>query len=178
MARATPLLTVVFLTLLTFVHGALCAKPIGTRKASDVVAQLGLAPNPEKGYFKETFRDTLLINNGTRSASTAIYYLLEGSAGLSAWHRIDSVEVWHWYAGDPLTLSLSLNDGSGVRNVVLGPDVFSGQSPQIVIRSWEWQAARSQGSWTLVGTTGEFDLCFLGQSCADTMACLPSRSGF
>ncbi len=131
-------------------------RPVETRKASDVVAQLGLAPNPEKGYFKETFRDTLLINNGTRSASTAIYYLLEGAVGVSAWHRIDAVEVWHYYAGAPLTLSLSRNDGSGVRNVVLGPDVFSGQSPQVVIGSWEWQRAKSEGSWTLVGTTGAF----------------------
>ncbi len=155
-ATTTSLLYLLFLTLLGFVHGALCAKPIETRKASDVVAQLGLAPNPEKGYFKETFRDTLLINNGTRSASTAIYYLLEGSAGVSAWHRIDAVEVWHWYAGAPMTLSLALGDGSGVRKVVLGPDVFSGQSPQVVIRSWEWQRAKSEGSWTLVGTTGEY----------------------
>ncbi len=155
MSRITPLFCVVFLALLSLVHGACATKPIGTRKANEVVAKLGLIANPEKGYYKETFRDTLLVNNGTRSASTAIYYLLEGSAGNSAWHRIDAVEVWHYYAGAPLTLSLSLNNGSGVRNVVLGPDVFSGQSPQVVVGSWEWQRARSQGDWTLVGTTGE-----------------------
>ncbi|KAL2024897.1 hypothetical protein VTK56DRAFT_3596 [Thermocarpiscus australiensis] len=132
-------------------------KPVEKHTAQQVVAKLGLAPNPEKGYYKETFRDTLSVstaNNGTsRPASTAIYYLLEGAAGQSLWHRIDAAEVWHYYAGAPLTLSLSLNDESGVREVVLGPDIFRGQQPQVVVRSWEWQSARSEGDWTLVGTT-------------------------
>ncbi|KAG7291336.1 hypothetical protein NEMBOFW57_001351 [Staphylotrichum longicolle] len=136
-------------------HQKCVEKPIGKRTAKEVIDKLGLAANPEKGYFKETFRDSLLINtgNGTRSASTAIYYLLEGSAGESLWHRIDAAEVWQYYAGAPLTLSLSQNDGKGVRKVVLGPDVFKGQQPQVVIGSWEWQSAKSEGAWTLVGTT-------------------------
>ncbi|KAL2126698.1 hypothetical protein VTI74DRAFT_386 [Chaetomium olivicolor] len=167
MTRITLLFSIVSLVLLGFFQGALAnpetvgqsqscvGKPIGKRTAKEVIDRLGLAANPEKGYFKETFRDPLLINtgNGTRSASTAIYYLLEGSAGESHWHRIDAVEIWHYYAGAPLTLSLSLNDGNGVRKVVLGPDVFKGQQPQVVIRSWEWQRAKSEGDWTLVGTT-------------------------
>lgn len=137
-------------------------KPIGKRTAQEVIAQLGLAANPEHGYFRETFRDELTVQtmtaNGTsvaRSASTAIYYLLEGAVGHSLWHRIDAAEVWHWYAGAPLTLQLSRDDGAGVRDVVLGPDVFAGQQPHVVIGSWEWQRARSHGDWTLVGTTGE-----------------------
>jgi hypothetical protein len=45
--------------------------------AQDVVKQLGLIPNIEKGYYIETFEDDLVVL-GNRSASTAIYYLLEG----------------------------------------------------------------------------------------------------
>ncbi|KAK6210786.1 hypothetical protein LQW54_005834 [Pestalotiopsis sp. IQ-011] len=126
--------------------------PIDQRSAQEVVQQLQLAPNPEKGYYLQTFEDPVRVNN--RSVSTAIYYLLEGSAGQSVWHRLlDAAEVWHFYAGAPLTLSLSLDDGNPVAKHVLGPDIFCGQSPQIVIPTGTWQSARSLGSWTLVGTT-------------------------
>ncbi|KAK0610373.1 RmlC-like cupin domain-containing protein [Bombardia bombarda] len=130
-------------------------KPIEKRSALDVIKKLNLTANPEKGYFVETFRDPILVGfNGTsRAASTAIYYLLEGAVGQSIWHRVDAVEVWHYYAGAPLTLSLSFNNGTGVRKTTLGPDVFDNQKPQVVIGQWEWQQARSLGEWTLVGTT-------------------------
>ncbi|KAK3352530.1 RmlC-like cupin domain-containing protein [Lasiosphaeria hispida] len=134
------------------------SKPISQRTAQEVVAQLNLIPNVEKGYFIETFRDSENVTTAaagvpTRAASTAIYYLLEGAVGDSVWHRVDAAEVWHYYAGAPLTLSLSYDDGTPLRKVKLGPDVFEGQSPQVAIRKWEWQSARSLGSWTLVGTT-------------------------
>jgi predicted cupin superfamily sugar epimerase len=139
--------------------------PINKRTAQEIIAQLKLIPNVEGGYYIETFRDTTNVTftattaNGTtavttRSASTEIYYLLEGATGNSIWHRVDAVEVWHYYAGAPLTLSLARDDGSPVREVTLGPDVFAGQQPQVAIPTWEWQRARSLGEWTLVGTTG------------------------
>ena len=138
--------------------------PINNRTAQEIITLLNLTPNIERGYFVETFRDSInvttnitTLENGSRSASTAIYYLLEGTEGNSRWHRVDAVEVWHYYAGAPLVLSLARDDGSPVREVTLGPDVFDGgQRPQVVVGSWEWQRARSLGDWTLVGTTGEF----------------------
>ncbi|KAF6817231.1 cupin family protein [Colletotrichum plurivorum] len=120
--------------------------------AQEVVDKLGLVPNPEKGYFIETFRDPD-TTAGNRSVSTAIYYLLEGSVGPSIWHRVDAAEVWHYYAGAPLTLSLSYDDGNPVEDVVLGPDVFDDQRPQYAIAKNRWQRATSLGRWTLVGTT-------------------------
>ncbi|KAI0840212.1 cupin superfamily protein [Hypoxylon sp. FL0890] len=113
--------------------------------AKDIIAALKLSPHPEKGHFIETFRD---------EHSTCIYYLLEGESGLSHWHRVlTSVETWHYYAGAPLRLSLSLNDGSPVRDVVLGNDILKGERPQITIQKGEWQHALSLGDWTLVGCT-------------------------
>ena len=157
MARIVALIVCfVSFVVLAFAGCASAGKPIANRSAQEVIRQLGLTANPEKGYFAETFRDPLAFN-ATRSASTAIYYLLEGSAGNSLWHRVDAVEVWHYYAGAPLTVSLSWNNGTGVRQQTLGPDIFKpNTSPQVVIKAWEWQRVRSLGDWTLVGTTGEF----------------------
>ncbi|SPO01565.1 uncharacterized protein DNG_04238 [Cephalotrichum gorgonifer] len=122
------------------------------RTAEEVIAHLNLIPNtPEKGYFAETFRDDDSDPATNRSRSTAIYYLLEGSAGHSVWHRLDAAEVWHYYAGAPLTLSVW--SGEEITEVVLGPDVFRDEKPQAVVKKGEWQSARSEGDWTLVGTT-------------------------
>lgn len=129
--------------------------PIHKRTAQEVIDKLGLVPNEEKGYYIQTFEDPFVITSLNRSASTAIYYLLEGAAGDSVWHRVDAAEVWHYYAGAPLVLSLSYEDGQPLRRRTLGPDVFGGdQAPQVAIQRGEWQSARSLGEWTLVGTTG------------------------
>lgn len=123
------------------------------RTAQEIRAYLDLPPNTdEKGYLSQTFRDT--STGGTRGASTAAYYLLEGSAGPSVWHRVDAAEVWHYYAGDTLTLAIWTEE-HGLRREELGPDIFGGQRPQIVVRAGEWQSARCEGKWTLAGTTGK-----------------------
>ncbi|KAK3902453.1 cupin family protein [Staphylotrichum tortipilum] len=128
--------------------------------AQEVIAALHLVPHPEKGYYAETFRDEATSmstdddsDGKARSNKTCIYYLLEGDAGPSHWHRVlDAVEVWHHYAGAPLRLSLSWDDGrSSTRHVILGSDLWSGQRPQVVVEKGEWQSARSLGAWTLVG---------------------------
>lgn len=116
----------------------------------EVIAALDLAPHPEGGWYRETFRDTRTDENG-RSASSLIYFLL-GTGDVSEWHRIDAVEVWHYYAGAPLVLTMSENghDASAFR---IGPDVRAGERPQCVVPAGAWQTATSLGAWTLVGCT-------------------------
>ncbi|KAK2603062.1 hypothetical protein N8I77_009546 [Diaporthe amygdali] len=126
---------------------------INKRTAQEVIEKLNLIPNEEKGYYIQSFEDPYRIPCLNRSASTAIYYLLEGSDGDSIYHRVDAVEVWHYYAGAPLVLSLSFDDGQPLRRTTLGPDIFNDQIPQVAIQKSEWQSARSLGEWTLVGTT-------------------------
>jgi uncharacterized protein len=119
------------------------------RAPADIIARLELKPHPEGGHFRETFRDARLDANG-RSVSTSIYFLLVRGER-SHWHRIDAAEVWHFYAGSPLTLQVA--DGGGMRTVTLGPDIAVGEVLQAVVPANAWQAAESSGDWTLAGCT-------------------------
>lgn len=119
--------------------------------AGEVVALLDLAPHPEGGWYRETFRDE--PGPDGRSRATAIFFLLEANQQ-SAWHRVDAVEVWHYHMGAALTLSLAF-EGDAAIELVLGPDLAAGQRPQIVVPAHCWQSARpfGEGAWTLVTCT-------------------------
>ncbi len=108
-----------------------------SEEADRLIRALGLAPHPEGGHYRETFRDARLGPGSGRALSTAIYFLLKRGE-VSRWHRVDAAEVWHFYAGAPL---------------VLGTDIVAGQRPQIVVPAGAWQLARSTGDYTLVGCT-------------------------
>ena len=115
--------------------------------ARDVIATLELERHPEGGWYRQTFADQ---EKDGRAQSTAIYYLLE-AGDRSHWHRVDAVEVWHFYAGAPLLLHVS--DGQNTTEHRLGPDVARGDRPQVVVPRQAWQSAVSTGGWTLVGCT-------------------------
>lgn len=117
--------------------------------ADQIVAKLGLAPHPEGGAYRETFRHAPA--DGKRGAMTAIYYLLRAGE-VSHWHRVDAAEIWHYYAGAPLELALSA-DGKTRTTQILGPAIDKGEAPQILVPDSHWQSARSLGAWTLVGCT-------------------------
>jgi predicted cupin superfamily sugar epimerase len=112
----------------------------------ELVALLGLAPHPEGGFFRETFRAATQVRRddspaaARRAASTAIYFLLPGDA-FSAWHRVASDEAWHHYAGAPLELH-TIDPAGAHRMVVLGRDIVAGQRPQHVVPAHWLQAAR------------------------------------
>lgn len=119
-----------------------------SQSAEDIVSLLDLQPHPEGGYFRETYRDPDEVNG--RSRSTAIYFLLaEGQ--VSHWHRVDAAELWHFYSGAPLELSVAVDKNR--RDIRLGVDLVAGERPQIIVPPHAWQSARSLGTWTLVGCT-------------------------
>ena len=119
--------------------------------APDVIRLLELKPHPEGGHFRETFRDARTDASG-RAASTAIYFLL-AKGERSRWHRVDAVEIWHYYAGAPLVLELAASEAGPVARLTLGPDLANGARPQGIVPAHHWQAAESLGDWTLVGCT-------------------------
>ena len=118
--------------------------------ASALIDHLDLRPHPEGGWYRETWAATAPV--GERPVGTAIYYLLEAGQ-TSHWHRVDADEIWHFYAGDPLTLMIAAEDTGPRRDWTLGPDVMAGHSPQILVPKRFWQAARPTGAYTLVGCT-------------------------
>ncbi len=123
---------------------------LGDLAAAQIIKLLNLRPHPEGGWYGETFRAE--ASEGQRPSSTAIYYLLEADQ-VSAWHRVDADEVWHYYAGAPLVLTLSPPDGVGAKSLHLGSDLMAGQRPQAVVPAGWWQAAESLGAFSLVGCT-------------------------
>ena len=112
-------------------------------EADRLIQLLKLAPHPEGGHFRETFRDS---GPAGRSHSTAIYFLLKAGE-VSRWHRVDAAEVWHFYRGAPLELRI------GKEIYLLGANVDEAQAPQIVVPPHAWQSAQSLGDYTLVGCT-------------------------
>jgi predicted cupin superfamily sugar epimerase len=115
---------------------------------AEIIQALDLLPHPEGGHYRETWRHA---NGDARGAGTSIYYLLQAGER-SHWHRVDAAESWHFYSGAPLEL-LTCPDGGDVVRQVLGPNLASGERPQIIVAPNEWQAACSLGDWTLVGCT-------------------------
>lgn len=110
---------------------------------------LALAPHPEGGHYRETWRENVV--EGDRGAGSAIYYLL-GAGERSHWHRVDAAEIWHYYGGAALALSISADNGM-TEEFRLGTDLASGERPQAIVAKGAWQSAVSLGDWTLVGCT-------------------------
>ena len=111
-----------------------------------LIDALQLAPHPEGGWYRETWRGP---DRDGRASGTAILFLLK-QGERSHWHRVDADEIWLWHAGAPLTLSIGTTRATEHR---LGPDVLAGQRPQIIVPAHHWQAATPTGTFTLVSCT-------------------------
>ena len=122
-------------------------RPSGDLGVQEIVRTLGMRPHPEGGWYVETHRADGM-EDGARSAATAIYFLLPADQ-ISAWHAVDATEIWLWQAGAPLALTIS-EDGVTARSQRLGPDLRSGDRPQAIVPPNAWQTAESLGHWTLV----------------------------
>ncbi len=121
-----------------------------TETAASLIRRLQLIPHPEGGYYRETYRSDVTVHlpeifSGPRSAATGIYYLLE-KRDFSAFHRIKSDEMWHFYAGDPIRVHVLNQDA--YECIELGTGLY-----QAVVPAGAWFAAESTGAFSLVGCT-------------------------
>jgi predicted cupin superfamily sugar epimerase len=117
----------------------------------DWVRHLDLAPHPEGGFFRETWRSELTIPasalpagySGPRNAGTAILFVLLPEQQ-SAWHTVRSAELWLFHRGGPLLLEVGAEQDTATTHV-LGSDITAGEQPQFVIPPGHWQRARPAG---------------------------------
>jgi uncharacterized protein len=156
------------------------------KEAKYWIEKLQLEAHPEGGYFRQTYRSEVSIAQealpagfaGARAASTAIYFLLEGE-NFSAFHRLRSDEVWHFYAGDPLVVHVIEPEGN-YSSILLGCDLEAGQVLQGVVRAGCWFASHvaDWNSFSVVGCTVapgfEFDDFELGKR-AELVATYPQH---
>ncbi len=125
------------------------------------IEKLSLQKHPEGGYYKEVYRSEGSFNFSKDSAdfsrkrnfSTSIYFLLEGN-DFSAFHRIKSDEIWHFYQGNCLII-YSIDKNGMLKEHLLGNNLEAGESLQQIIPKNTWFAARllSECGFALVGCT-------------------------
>ncbi|MEP6735213.1 MAG: cupin domain-containing protein [Chryseolinea sp.] len=131
---------------------------MNSKPASYWINHLNLKPHPEGGFYKETYRSEGVLSHaheaivgGARNYSTAIYFLLRGE-DKSNFHRIKSDEIWHFHAGDTLTIYVLSKDG--LISYRLGDNLDAGDQLQVIIPANHWFGAKlSEGSYTLAGCT-------------------------
>ena len=131
------------------------------KTAEYYIKSLELQKHPEGGWFKEVYRSTEEIAKehlpdrytGTRHHSTSIYFLLTSDT-FSAFHRIKSDELWHFYDGFPVTIYMIDDDGN-YSEITLGRDIERSEILQCVIPHGVWFGAKvnSHDSFCLVGCT-------------------------
>lgn len=122
--------------------------------------KLSLLPHPEGGFYRETYRAAEMIPQsslperftGARFFSTAIHYLLAGG-DFSAFHRIRSDEVWHYYDGGSDLLIHVISPDGAYKQLHLGRSTKA--LPQVVVPHGNWFAAdvENKSSFALVGCT-------------------------
>lgn len=129
--------------------------------AEQLITRFNLLPHPEGGFYAETYKSKEYILkehlperfSGTRSFSTAIYFLLP-RGNFSAFHRIKSDECWHFYAGETLLVHL-IHPNGNLETIRLGNNINEGETFQYVVPAGCWFASEPapETNFSFVGCT-------------------------
>jgi len=121
----------------------------------------------EGGFYRESYRSKFSTTHtssrknkskvsqvNTRCTVTLIYYLLDGRGHFSAFHKLKSDEIWHFYRGSPVTIYVIDNKGNLI-HIKLGNDIGRGEQCHVIIRAGLWFGARvdDSTSFALIGCT-------------------------
>ena len=106
--------------------------------ADELIEALDLAPHPEGGWYRETWRADAA--QGERAAASAVLYVIQPGQR-SHWNRVDAHEIWLWHGGDPIELKIAASDAGPVTTVRLGGHVTEDEQPQLIIPAGQWQSA-------------------------------------
>lgn len=126
---------------------------------NSIIQSYKMLPHPEGGFFKETYRSAIELDGislqngmeGTRNCSTAILFLLVQNS-FSAFHRIKSDEIWHFYDGDPVQIHVIEPNGY-YHTIKLGKNAMNNEVFQAVVSAGAWFASKTEGEYSLVGCT-------------------------
>lgn len=131
------------------------------KAAKNLITTLDLQPHPEGGWFRETYRAPEVISSpalpdrfaASRNFSTAIYFLLTADT-FSAFHRLKSDEMWHFYSGSTLIVHVLSPEGA-YTPIRLGSQLEAGDRFQCVVPRGCWFAASLAvpDTYALVGCT-------------------------
>lgn len=124
-----------------------------------IIQSYKMLPHPEGGFYKETYRSVIELDGkslengmeGTRNCSTAILFLLIQDS-FSAFHRIKSDEIWHFYDGDPVQIHVIEPNGN-YHLIKLGKNASKNEVFQAVVPAGAWFASKTEGEYSLVGCT-------------------------
>lgn len=131
-------------------------------RVAALVERLGLAPHPEGGFYRETWRSPVTWPRealppgypAARAAMTSILFLLPTGVA-SAWHRVRSEELWLHQQGDDLALEIG---GTGTAPSASPSRTRLGQGDdatlQAIVPPGAWQTARAlpgDAGYALVG---------------------------
>jgi len=130
-------------------------------KVEELIKKLELLPHPEGGYYKEVYRSAETISHdafaqrfsGERNFCTSIYFLIEKN-NFSALHKIQSDEIFHFYAGDAMEV-IEIDEQGNLKSTLVGNKVEQGEVFQYTVKAGNWFGSRvaKGGHFSLVGCT-------------------------
>jgi len=131
------------------------------KEANRIIRLLNLQKHPEGGYYSEVFRSDEIIGKKSlparykskRCLHTSIYFLLKGN-DFSAFHRLNTDEIWHFYSGSKILIHI-IENKNRINTFILGNNLKAGEKFQIIVKKGHWFAAEVEDkkSYALIGCT-------------------------